>query len=185
MGGSRPHRETACSARKGAVAVTESRLARGFNSTNSSTNRPPLSGSRRISIGWKARSCAFRDQRRRRRRQVWTGDHRRPLVFVRLRATRGYREKCVALPEGGDDTCCSASSPLPRRASPATAGCEALGTTYPHPSRMAIGARAEIATASTAAVGDQGRVVWPTQVNRRKRRKQRQAKGADRLGPKR
>src|SRR3954454_6969335 len=50
---------------------------------------------------------------------------------------------------------------------------------------MAIGARAEIATASTAAVGDQGRVVWPTQVNRRKRRKQRQAKGADRLGPKR
>src|SRR3954467_15815325 len=49
-----------------------------------------------------------------------------------MRATRGYREKCVALPEGGDDTCCSASSPLPRRASPATAGCEALGTTYPH-----------------------------------------------------
>ena len=41
------------------------------------------------------------------------------------------------------------------------------------PARVAIGARAEIATASTAAVGDQGRVVGPTQVNRRKRRKQR------------
>src|SRR5262245_23369282 len=54
-------------------------------------------------------------------------------LYVWLRATRGCREKCVALPEGGDDTCCSASSPLPRRASPATAGCEALGTTDPHP----------------------------------------------------
>jgi hypothetical protein len=32
---------------------------------------------------------------------------------------------------------------------------------------VAIAARAEIATASTQAVGDQGRVVWPTQVNRR------------------
>src|SRR3954466_7372482 len=60
-------------------------------------------------------------------------DSRLALFFVRLRATRGCREKCVALPEGGDDTCCSASSPLPRRASPATAGGEALGTTYPHP----------------------------------------------------
>src|SRR3954467_13004835 len=35
--------------------------------------------------------------------------------------------------KGGDDTCCSASSPLPRRASPETTGCEALGTTDPHP----------------------------------------------------
>src|SRR4051812_13232648 len=35
--------------------------------------------------------------------------------------------------KGGDDTCCSASSPLPRRASLATAGCEALATTDPHP----------------------------------------------------
>jgi hypothetical protein len=115
---------------------------------------------------------------------VWTGDHLRALVLVRLRATRGCRRKCVALPEGGDDTCCSASSPLPRRASPATAGCEALGTTDPHPKRVAIGARAEIATASTKAVGGQGRVVRPTQVNRRERRKQRRAEGADRLGPK-
>src|SRR5262249_3549139 len=47
------------------------------------------------------------------------------------------------------------------------------------PARVAIGARAEVVTASTAAVGDQGRVVWPTQVNRRKRRKQRQAKVAE------
>src|SRR3954447_23316015 len=45
-------------------------------------------------------------------------------------------------------------------------------------------ARAEIATASTAAVGDQGRVVRPIQVNRRKLRKQSQAKGADSLVPK-
>src|SRR3954466_4447510 len=49
---------------------------------------------------------------------------------------------------------------------------------------MAAEARAEAATASTGAVGDQGRVVGPTQVNRRKRRQQRQAKGAERLGPK-
>src|SRR3954464_15283739 len=34
--------------------------------------------------------------------------------------------------EGGDNTCCSASSLLPRRASLATGGCEALGTTDPH-----------------------------------------------------
>ena len=38
---------------------------------------------------------------------------------------------------------------------------------------MANGARAEIATASLAAVGDQGARAGPTQVNRRKRRKQR------------
>ena len=41
------------------------------------------------------------------------------------------------------------------------------------PARVANGARAEIATASPTAVGDQGRVVGPTQVNRRKRSKQR------------
>jgi hypothetical protein len=50
---------------------------------------------------------------------------------------------------------------------------------------MATEARAEVATASTKAVGDQERVVWSTQVNRRKRRDYKQAKGADRLGPKR
>src|SRR4051794_41688078 len=43
------------------------------------------------------------------------------------------QELCLSSIKGGDDTCCSASSPLPRRASPATAGGEALGTTYPHP----------------------------------------------------
>src|SRR5262249_53283068 len=63
-------------------------------------------------------------------------------------------------------------------------GCGALGTTYPHPLGMAARARADAATASTKAVGDQQRVVWPTQVNRRKRRHIEQAKGAVRLGPK-
>ena len=47
--------------------------------------------------------------------------------------TRVSQELCCSSIKGGDDTCCSASSPLPRHASPATAGCEALGTTYPHP----------------------------------------------------
>ena len=46
--------------------------------------------------------------------------------------TKVSREVCCSS-EGGDDTCCSASSPLPGRASSATTGCEALGTTYPHP----------------------------------------------------
>jgi hypothetical protein len=54
--------------------------------------------------------------------------------FSEERATRGYHGNCVAPRKGGDDTCCSASSLLPRRASPVTGGCEALGTTYPHPS---------------------------------------------------
>ena len=89
----------AFSAHKGAVAATEPRLARGFNLTNPSTNRPPPSGSRRINIGWKAQSLRFR---RPKAQEVvaglWTGDHRRPLVFVRLRATRGYRRNCDALP---------------------------------------------------------------------------------------
>ena len=46
-----PSSRRAPSAYKGAGPVTESCLARGFNSTNSSTNRPPPSGSRRINIG--------------------------------------------------------------------------------------------------------------------------------------
>jgi hypothetical protein len=50
---------------------------------------------------------------------------------------------------------------------------------------MATEARAHVATASTTAVGDQEGVVWSTQVNCRKRRKKSQAKGAERLGPKR
>src|SRR4051794_2047129 len=102
-----------------------------------------------------------------------------------MRATRGYRKRCVALPEGGDDTCCSASSPPTEACVAGNGGVRSPRDNGSSPARGAIGARAEIATASTAAVGDQGRVVRPTQVNRRKRRKQRQAKGADRLGPKR
>jgi hypothetical protein len=56
------------------------------------------------------------------------------VVLGCLSATRGCRGNRVALSKGGDNTCCSASSLLPRRASLATGGCEALGTTYPHPS---------------------------------------------------
>jgi hypothetical protein len=56
------------------------------------------------------------------------------FVLGCLSATRGCRGNRVALSKGGDNTCCSASSLLPRRASLATGGCEALGTTYPHPS---------------------------------------------------
>ena len=47
--------------------------------------------------------------------------------------TRVSRKLCCSS-KGGDNTCCSASSLLPRRASLATGRCEALGTTYPHPS---------------------------------------------------
>src|SRR5262245_42958231 len=50
--------------------------------------------------------------------------------------------------------------------------------------RVAAQARADAATASTRAVGDQGCVVRSTQLKCRKRRHQGQAKGADRLGPK-
>ena len=70
---------------KSEVAATESRPARWSNLTNSSTNRPPLSGSRRISIGWKADALRFpRPKAQEAVGSSWTGDHRRPLVFVRL-----------------------------------------------------------------------------------------------------
>src|SRR5262249_60952408 len=42
-------------------------------------------------------------------------------------------ETVVLFCKGGDNTCCSASSPLPRRASLATGRCGPLGTTNPHP----------------------------------------------------
>jgi hypothetical protein len=114
--------------------ANRSLLELAVNSTNPSADKPPSSDSQRIRIGRKAPGVRCpRPEAQGSSNISWTDGHHRPLVFVRLRATRGYREKCVALPEGGDDTCCSASSPLPRRASPATAGCEALGTTYPHP----------------------------------------------------
>src|SRR5262249_7197072 len=54
--------------------------------------------------------------------------------FRRSGPTRGCRCNCVALRKGGANTCRSASSLLPRRASLATGRCGALGTTYPHPS---------------------------------------------------
>ena len=50
-----------------------------------------------------------------------------------LRAYHVASLKLCCSSRGGDNTCCSASSLLPRRASLVTGRCEALGTTYPHP----------------------------------------------------
>ena len=66
-----------------------------------------------------------------------------------------------------DVTSGSARCILPRRASLATAGCEALGATYPHPEGVVVKARADTTTASIKAVGDQEGVAGSTQVKRR------------------
>jgi hypothetical protein len=58
---------------------------------------------------------------------------RRLLSFVVRVRHEGVAATVLLFCKGGDNTCCSASSLLPRRASLATGGCEALGTTYPHP----------------------------------------------------
>src|SRR4051812_49862411 len=101
-----------------------------------------------------------------------------------MRATRGYREKCVALPEGGDDTCCSASSPLPRRASPATAGGEAPGTTYPHPSGWRSEREPRSRLPAPWRAGARGGGDGPPRGNARSGVKKKKHKGADGLGPK-
>ena len=176
----------------------EARLADGpsgrFRSSGQRGNRR-VSKRRRRSIPWRSISrkrlssgtASPRSSRRNSRastvvRRRW---HRPKPLFDSLSATRWYRRNCVALP-AKEVTTPAVLPAVPYR------GVRRRQRRGAKPSgqriltrRVAIGARAEIATASTAAVGDQGRVVWPTQVNRRKRRKQRQAKGADRLGPKR
>src|SRR5262249_70583 len=105
--------------------------------------------------------------------------------LVRSGATRGCRGNCVALRE----------EMTPPAVLPAVCyrgvrpwqggGAKASAQRTLIPKGMATEARAEVATASIKAVGDQQRVVRSTQVNCRKRRHKEQAKGADRLGPKR
>jgi hypothetical protein len=57
----------------------------GIGSTDSSADRLPFSGSQRINIRWKAQSLRFpRPKAQEEVASLCTGDHRGPLVFVRL-----------------------------------------------------------------------------------------------------
>jgi hypothetical protein len=55
------------------------------NTAKSSAGRPPLSRTGPIGIGWKAQSLRIpRPKAQKARNNLWTDDHKRPLVLIRL-----------------------------------------------------------------------------------------------------